>query len=357
MILLADLIDRYSSDLEQRHGQQLLPGHHRALQAMRRCRNQHSRVMVLECSGCQHQVSLPHSCGHRSCPHCQQHESQQRLERQRAKLLAVDYFMVTFTVPAQLRGLFWANQRIAYDLLLKTAWQTIDSFARRDRHLQGRTGAHAVLHTHQRNLDYHPHVHLIVPAGAINMRSMQWRQKKKKEKALFWAANLSRVFRGKWFEAMRLAGLHCEESLPDQWVVHCKKVGRGQQALVYLGRYLYRGVLPEKKIIADREGMVSFSYQDNKGKRQVRTLPGGEFLWLLLRHVLPRRFRRVKYFGILHANAQRLIQLLQLTLHMRVPAPDPLPQRPPVLCARCGEVMTILARMVQLSQFSQPRLC
>jgi hypothetical protein len=214
-----------------------------------------------------------------------------------------------------------------------------------------------VLHTHEHNLDYHPHVHLIVPAGAINRRSMRWRHKEKKEKVLFWAANLSRVFRAKWFEAMRVAKLHCEETLPDAWVVHCKKVGRGQQALVYLGRYLYRGVLPEKNIIADRDGKVSFCYRDNKGKRQVRTLPGGEFLWLLLRHVLPRRFRRVRDFGILHANAKRLIQLLQLTLHMRVPAPDPLPQRPPVLCDRCGEVMTILSRMVQLSQFSQPRLC
>jgi hypothetical protein len=101
MILLADLIDRYRSDLQQHHGHQLLPSHYRALQAMRRCRNQHSRVMVLGCNGRHHQVSLPHSCGHRSCPHCQHHESQQWLERQKAKLLAVDYFMVTFTVPAQ----------------------------------------------------------------------------------------------------------------------------------------------------------------------------------------------------------------------------------------------------------------
>jgi hypothetical protein len=258
MILLADLIDRYRSDLEERHGHHLLPGHVRALQAMRRCRNPYSRIMVLQCMDCRHQVRLPHSCGHRSCPHCQQHESQQWLERQKAKLLPVDYFMVTFTVPAQLRGLFWAHQRIAYDLLLKTAWQTIDSFARRDPQLRGRTGAHAVLHTHARNLDYHPHVHLIVPAGAINTRSRKWQQKRKKTKVLFWVAHLSRVFRAKWFAAMGLAGLHCEESLPDAWVVHGKKVGRGEQALLYLSRYLYRGVLPEKNIIADREGKVSF---------------------------------------------------------------------------------------------------
>jgi hypothetical protein len=106
--------------------------------------------------------------------------------------------------------------------------------------------------------------------------------------------------------------------------------------------------------------MVSFCYQDNKGKRQVRTLRSGEFLWLLLNYLLPRRFRRVRDFGILHANAKQLIQLLQLTQHMRVPPPDPLPQRPPVHCDRCGEVKTIMARMVQINQLSKPspsRLC
>lgn len=354
MILLADLVDRYGRDLEQRHGRQLLPGHHQALNAFRRCRNQHSRVMVLECRGCHHQLRFPHSCGHRSCPHCQHHESQQWIERQKAKLLAVDYFMVTITVPAQLRGLFWANQRIAYDMLLKTAWQTIDSFARRDPQLRGRTGAHAVLHTHARNLDYHPHVHLIVPAGAVNQRNRRWQYKRKKNKVLFWAANLSRVFRAKWFAAMRQAALQCQETLPEAWVVHCKKVGRGEQALVYLGRYLYRGVLPEKNIISDRDGKVSFSYVDNKGKRQIRTLAGGDFLWLLLKHVLPRRFRRVRDFGLLHGNAKRLIQLLQLSLHMRVPLPTPIPPRPEVLCDRCGQAMTILARMVAPNRH---RLC
>jgi hypothetical protein len=352
MILLADLVARYAGDLEQRHGHDLLPGHYQALQSFRHCRNQNSRVMVLECHGCQHQVRLPHSCGHRSCPHCQHHESQRWLERQKAKLLNVNYFMITITVPVQLRSLFWRNQRIAYDLLLKTAWQTLDRFARRDPQLRGRIGAHAVLHTHARNLDYHPHVHLIVPAGAISQRDQRWNQKK--EKVLFWAQNLSRVFRAKWFDAMRLHGLHCDENLPDQWVVHCKQVGRGEKALAYLGRYLYRGVLPEKNIIADRDGKVSFCYVDNKGKRQIRTLPGGEFLWLLLRHVLPRRFRRVRDFGLLHANARRLIQMLQLVLHMHVPPPQPIPARPEVICDRCGQVMTILARMVTTNL---PMLC
>jgi hypothetical protein len=133
-----------------------------------------------------------------------------------------------------------------------------------------------------------------------------------------------------------------------------KKVGRGEQALAYLGRYLYRGVLPEKNIVGDSDGIVSFCYQDSKGRRQIRTLPGGEILWLLLKHDLPRPFRRVSNFGLLHTNAKRLIQLLQLALQMAVPPPHPRPGRPPVRCDRCGQVMTILIR---LAQSGHHRIC
>jgi hypothetical protein len=347
MILLADVIDRYSNDLLSAHGDQMLPSHHQALRAMRRCRNQHSKVMVMECHGCHHQVAMPHSCGHRSCPHCQQHECQQWLDRQKGKLLKASYFMVTFTIPAQLRSLIWAHQRVAYDLLLKIAWQTIDSFSRRDPSLKGRSGAHAVLHTHTRDLNYHPHVHFIVPGGAFNEATKQWRQRTSKDKFLFPVRALARVFRAKWFAAMKVAGLQCSETLPDDWVVHCKKVGRGSQALTYLGRYLYRGVLPEKNILSDKNGIVSFSYRDNNGKRHVRRLPGAEFLWLLLKHVLPRRFRRVRDFGLLHANAKTLIQALQLILHMPTAPPVLIQPRPAVLCERCGKPMAIMARLLE----------
>jgi hypothetical protein len=96
-------------------------------------------------------------------------------------------------VPAELRPLFWAKQRICYDLLLKTAWETIDSFARRDPQLKGQTGAHAVLHTHNRMLGYHPHVHLIVPAGAVNKKDKEWHSKG--DQFLFPEKNLAKVFR------------------------------------------------------------------------------------------------------------------------------------------------------------------
>ena len=345
MMLLSPLVERYQGDLERLHGPQLLPSHRQALQAMRRCRRQGSDLMVLQCSNCEHSAKIPHSCGHRSCPHCQHHESQQWIERQRAKLLPVEYFLITFTVPAELRPMFWQHQRATYDLLLRTCWQTIDSFARRDPKLKGTIGAHAVLHTHNRRLDYHPHVHLIVPAGAIHEQRREWRSKAKGY--LFPEANLARVFRAKWFEGMRQLGLQVKGTIPREWVVHCKSVGRGEKALIYLGRYLYRGVLPEKNILSDEDGMVTFRTKDNAGKEIIQTISGGDFLWLLLRHVLPRRFRRVRDFGLLHGNGKRLIQLVQLLLRVALPDRSEPGHKPAVLCPQCGGVMEVLAVRVR----------
>jgi hypothetical protein len=265
MITLSHLIERYQPELERLHGEQLLPSHRQALRAMRRCRRQASEKMLLECQPCGTTMQIPHSCGHRSCPHCQHHDSQQWIERQTAKLLPVLYFLVTFTIPAEMRPLFWGHQKVAYNLLIKTAWQTVDSFARRDPKLKGRIGAHAVLHTNNRRLDYHPHVHMLVPAGAIDTETNVWQSKK--DGYLFNELNLARVFRGKWFDAMKRVGLSVKETLPKEWVVNCKAVGGGEKALIYLGKYLYRGVLPEKNIISDTNGIVTFPTLITKDKK------------------------------------------------------------------------------------------
>jgi hypothetical protein len=355
MVLLSQVVERHQGELERLHGAQLLPGHRQALQAMRRCRRQGGDLMVLQCGDCQHSLKVPHSCGHRSCPHCQHHDSQRWIERQQARLLPVEYFLITFTVPAELRGLFWKQQRTTYNLLLKTAWQTVDSFARRDPRLKGMTGAHAVLHTHSRRLDFHPHVHLIVPAGAIHQqqpgqahrtgsqRTWQWKERG----YLFPAANLARVFRAKWLEGMRRAGLQVNAAIPRDWVVDCKSVGSGQKALVYLGRYLYRGVLPEKDILSDRDGVITFRIRDNSGAERIQNLPGAQFLWMLLQHVLPKRFRRARDYGLLHGNSQKLLQVVQLLLRVVPPESWRPPLRPSIRCPQCGGAMAIIAVRVR----------
>jgi len=340
MMALSSLITLFGAELRRKFANRLLPGHERALEALAVCRTEASPVMKVQCIDCGAQETVPHSCGHRSCPHCQHHEGQQWLERQRAKLLPVSYYLVTFTLPRQWRPVVWQHQRIGYDLLLKLGWQTLKTFGLNDSRLQGNLGAHAVLHTHSRRLDYHPHVHFIVPAGAVDPKHRLWR--KKHGRYLFRQKSLAKVFRAKWFEAMKQAGLKAQRTVPTDWVVDCTHVGRGDKALTYLAKYLYRGVLQEKDILRCENGEVTFRYTENTGRVKTRTLPGADFLWLLLRHVLPKGFRRTRDYGFLHSNAKAMIQSVQYLFRHVLPTPFSKAAKPPIRCKACGGMRVVV---------------
>ena len=293
--------------------------------------------------------------------------------------------MVTFTLPAELRGLAWGHQRVMYALLLQCAWATLSTFVHNDAKLGAGTatataGAVGVLHTHNRRLDFHPHVHMVVPAAALDAKQGVWRTKARPTRPrrgkasatktgatpaggggyLFSQTALAKVFRAKVLDAIEHAGLSLPPSLPVVWVAHCKAVGDGQKALLYLGRYLYRGVIQEADILrCDDQGNVTFRYRDAKtDKLAQRTLPGADFLWLVLQHVLPRGLRRSRNFGFLHPNSTGAIRLLQV-LHLRV-APGnqalPSPVRPAWRCA-CGQPMHVVGRrMPPLQAADTPNL-
>lgn len=345
MIRLASIIATFETELLARYGHELLPGQHRALAAMKQCRSALSPKMQARCADCHEQCFIPHSCGHRACPHCQHHESQQWLQRQIGKLVPGDYFLLTFTLPAELRALAWHHQRTLYDLLMQCSWATLRSFSQNDKQLQGTPGAIAVLHTHSRRLDYHPHVHLVMPAAAIDAKTRLWRTKTRRNAPwLFSHKALAKVFRARMLDALSQAGLPLPTSHPETWVVDCKHVGAGEKALVYLGRYLYRGVIREQDILSCDDGRVTYRYQDSKTRRmRTRTLPGVDFLRLLLRHVLPKGLRRARNFGFLHPNSKRLIQLLQHLFRIKPgrPAAQTRP-RPAITCPCCGGVMRIV---------------
>jgi hypothetical protein len=265
------------------------------------CRSGALGHLHLRCPGCATPVEIPRSCGHRSCPACQNHATTQWLERQRAKLLPVDYFMVTFTLPAGLRGLAQARPEMVYAALFDAASQTLKGFAARK--LDAELGQCAVLHTHNRRLDLHPHVHIVVPGGGINVARRQW--KALKGRYLFNAFALARVFRAKMLHALRQAGVPIPAGLPPKWVVDCRDVGRGEPALDYLSRDLYRGVIAQRNLVAYDESTatVTFRYRSAQtGQTAYRTLPIAEFLWRILCHVLPTGLRRVRDYGFLHGN-------------------------------------------------------
>jgi hypothetical protein len=156
MIRLAEVAAAFVPQLEAHYGERLLSGHPNALSAILRCRTEECGTAAIHCHDCESEDSFPLSCGHRACPQCQNEAVEQWLERQRAKLLPVDYYLLTFTLPAQLRPLVYSHQRTAYDLLIKLAWQTLAEFGLNDKTLQGKLDATAVLHTHSRALDFHP---------------------------------------------------------------------------------------------------------------------------------------------------------------------------------------------------------
>ena len=197
-----------------------------------------------------------------------------------------------------------------------------------------------VLHTHNRRLDFHPHIHVVVPGGGIDKRRRQW--KKKKGKYLFSEYAMARVFRARFLEALKNARLSIPSEMPSKWVVDCNRVGKGTTVLQYLSRYLYRGVISEKNIVSNQDGRVTFMYTESKtGKTGYRTLNGEDFLQLILQHILPKGFRRVRDFGFLHSNTKKLLKLVQLILHVRLNATTRRP-RPAFKCPCCNSSMMIL---------------
>lgn len=173
----------------------------------------------------------------------------------------------------------------------------------------------------------------------MDEKNKQW--KKKKGKYLFNEKALARVFRARFLHELNNAGFFIPQNAPQKWIADCEYVGTGITALKYLARYLYRGVISEKNIIANRNGKVSFKYMDNNKITQYRTLDGEDFIKLTLQHVLPKGFRRVRDYGFLHSNAKKIRHLIQIILRVVI---DKVPIRPRPLfkCKLCNSQMTII---------------
>jgi hypothetical protein len=162
----------------------------------------------------------------------------------------------------------------------------------------------------------------------VDKARKQW--KKLKGKYLFNEFALANVFRARFLSAMKDAALNIPMHVPEKWVVDCKHIGSGEPALKYLSRYLYR------------DGEVTFSYIDSDtDQTQYRTLKGEDFIWLVIQHVLPKGFRRIRDYGFPHGNARKLLSLVQLILHVMISA-VPIREQPRFKCPRCESPLQII---------------
>lgn len=313
---LAAIVREFGPEYFAQHGERMLPSHRRALQDLVACRTEILGGHLAQCDQCGHQHYSYHSCRNRSCPQCHSGDTARWLENRQTELLPVPYFHVIFTLPAVLRTTIWQHQRLMYAILFKASAHAMLSLSADPRYVGGKVGILSVLHTWTRQLDRHPHVHCLVTGGGLTADG-RWLAARKTY--LVPAEALSILFRAKFMALARkaLPDEHFPESLWDKnWVVYCKPAIQGSRKLLdYLGRYVHRIAITNQRILAVHKGQVTFEYKDSKDNRWKKcTLPGAEFLRRFLQHVLPWRFHKVRYYGLLGPRKRSRLRQLQLLL-------------------------------------------
>ena len=301
MLEVADILRLHGAAYRDRFGDRLLPSHVRAMRDLEGCRTAYFGGHVAQCDHCAQQVYLYHSCRNRHCPKCHGAQTERWLDAQRARLLPCPYFLLTLTLPRELRALARTHQKVVYGLLMRCAAAALNTLTRDPRYLGARIGCLGVLHTWTRAMRYHPHVHLLVTAGGLSADGAQWIAPTHPTYLLPVRA-LSVIFRAKLCTALKKAGLLEHAPSPvwkKDWVVHAQPAGRGVKVLEYLGRYVFRIAISNSRIERIEDGQVTFRYRDNRSQQLRRvTIPALEFLTRFLQHVLPRGYTKVRDYGI-----------------------------------------------------------
>ncbi|MGD0094680.1 MAG: IS91 family transposase [Planctomycetota bacterium] len=317
---VADIFRQYGAEYRSTHT--LLPSQTRTLQDILDCRTAALGGRLEKCDHCGHENPVYCSCGNRHCPKCQMLAKAKWLEARSAELLPLPYFHAVFTLPHVLNPLLFENQSLLYTLFFQTVAATLQEFAADTRHgLGGKLGFTAILHTWDQQLNYHVHLHCLIPAGALVSAPEKWIHAR--PDYLFNVEALSLVFRGKFraglqaaFEKGQLrfnaptALWHTERAFATllaqlyktAWVVYLKpSFGGPRQTLDYLGRYTHRIAISNSRLLKLENGCVHFRYRDRSdGDRLKETnLSAVEFMRRFLHHVLPKGFVRLRHFGIL----------------------------------------------------------
>lgn len=350
MVELADIFREYGPAYREKYGPRMLPSHLAAMRAIEQCRTELLGGQIYYCADCDEAWYSYHSCRNRHCPKCQQDAAQQWLERQQKLLLPVSYFLVTFTLPQPLRSLARTAQKTLYNLLFRTAAQSLQQLAHDPRFVGGQIGMVGILQTWTRDLRFHPHVHFLVPGGALSADGQRWLRAK--NHFFVHVKPLAKLFRGKMRDGLRKERLLSQT--PDSvwrqaWVIDCRSVGTGGSALKYLAPYVFRVALSNKRILKVAHDQVTFAYQDGETKQQrTCTLSADAFIHRFLQHVLPRGFVKVRYYGLLAPSSRsRLAQAKRLL--GKTTDPQVLPQTSDqdgqqeekvVPCPHCGQPMT-----------------
>jgi len=353
-VTVADALGKFAPGYIAKYGSRMPPHHRKVLGLITRCKTGKLGSVIYRCASCRHEHWVGRSCGNRHCPNCQKEKTQAWLAKQTARLLPVQHFVVTFTVPAELRPLLRAHPELGYEAIFAAGSETIRTLLGKPKNLGSeRIGFFGVLHTWGRDVSaYHPHVHFVVPGGGVSPDGARWLQVKRDQ--LFHPRPAKALYKKCFVESIRKAGLYGQLPagvLKLDWVVNIKPVGSGEAVLKYLAPYVYRIAISDNRIISVDDHGVRYRVQPSgKPTRVTRRLDGESFVRAFAQHILPAGFRKVRYYGFMSPNcktqladARWLVWLSlgwTLCLGSLLPQPKSVCPKPP-RCKRCGSEMEL----------------
>ena len=314
------------------------------------------------CRGCGSVHYVLHSCRNRHCPRCQGIDKELWIQARKQELLPVKYFHVVFTVPHELLELFRFNRKVMYNLLFEKSWETLCLFAKDPKLLGAQPGAIAILHTWDQQLRFHPHVHLIVPAGGIDKHG-KWKSSKQDGTFLFDVKQMSAVFSARFAKKLRRLKRQGKinkrvprELIKKPWVVYAKQAfGSPHSVVEYLGRYTHRVAISNARILKVTDTHVTFRWCNRKRnyKTETETVTGTEFLKRFLDHIVPPYFRRIRHLGFLGSrNKKQNLEAIRESLGQELAGAAPLSraqvlelcfgERSLLRCRDCGGELQLL---------------
>jgi len=324
---VGDLFRAFGPAYREVHGHEMPVRHQRVMRAIEICRTAELGGHVDQCDQCGALRISYNSCRNRHCPKCQSLDKERWLEAREKDLLPTPYFHTVFTLPEGLRPLALRNQKVVYNLLFKSASETLTELAKDPKHLGAEIGFIAILHTWTQTLMDHPHLHCLVPGGGLSLDGNRWISSRED---FFLPVNvLSALFRGKFLDGLKKAYKAGEltfagqiealkepsafkkllNDLYDQdWVVYCKPPLRNSQKLMdYLGRYTHRVALSNNRLVKIQGSQVTFPWRDSADNNKTKwlTLEAFEFIRRFLLHVLPNQFVKIRYYGILSHRSRK----------------------------------------------------
>lgn len=343
---VAEAVRRHGAEFRESYGHRLMHEQKKALVDIERCRTAALGGHV-EVYACGHEVIAYNSCRNRSCPKCLGHKAREWVEQKERDLLPVPYFHVVFTLPHELAELPMLARPALYEALFRAASRTLLDVG--DKRLGGELGFLAVLHTWGQTLTHHPHLHCVVPAGALLKDGSTFRRGS--ARFLLPVRVLALVFKAKMLDELRcrplpgvepsLLRLLLEDAGMKKWVVYAKRpFGGPEQVLRYLARYTHKTAIGDRRIVEVDKDSVTFTYKDYRHGHEQKTmrLSGAEFLRRFVEHVPPRGFVRLRSFGFL-ANAKKTEKLavIRALLGARAPdVPDDHRESRACVCPVCG---------------------